>query len=63
MQYTTKERTPIIENDRFVLVKKVAVDKLPDPVSHILEINDQTPTRVERSAAEVHEEYLERVKE
>lgn len=51
IQYSTKERTHIIENDRFMIVKKVAVERLPDPSDNRLEVNDQIPTMVERSAA------------
>lgn len=51
IQYSTKERTHIIENDRFMMVKKVAVERLPDPSDNRLEVNDQIPTMVERSAA------------
>ena len=31
IQYTTKERTQCIENDRFLVTKKVNVGALPDP--------------------------------
>lgn len=30
-QYTTKERTQCVENDRFLITKKVNVGQLPDP--------------------------------
>ena len=47
-----------MENDRFLLTKKVIVDKLPDTMGTRPQINSLGPVKVERSAAEVHEAYL-----
>ena len=52
-----------MDNDRFLVTKKVALDKLPDPKDRRPVINDQIPIKIERSAAEMHEAYLARVAE
>ena len=52
-----------MENDKFLVTKKVAVDKLPDPKDRRAQINDQIPIKIERSAAEMHEAYLARIQE
>lgn len=31
IQFSTKERTQCMENDRFMITKKVNIDQLPDP--------------------------------
>lgn len=52
-----------MENDRFMVTKKVVVDRLPETVGRNPDVNDQAPVKIERSAADVHEAYIKRVKE
>ena len=54
-----------MENDRFLLQKKVNVAQLPDPSNKVPTIQDPAlmTTTVEQSAAEVHEAYLSKIVE
>ena len=52
-----------MENDRFLLTKKVIVDKLPETMGTRPNVNSHGPVKIERSAAEVHEAYLSKVQE
>ena len=63
VQYTTKERTQIMEFDRYMVQKKVQIEKLPDPMGRKLVANARGPIKVEKSAAEAHEEYLQLIQE
>ena len=60
-QYTTKDRTQCIDNDRFLVTKKVNVQALPEHMKKPLEISDHIETRIEVSAKDVHEQYLVRI--
>jgi len=44
-----------------MITKKVAIDKLPDPMQRRAHVNDKIPIQIERSAADVHEAYLQKV--
>ena len=57
-QYTVKERTQCIDADRFLITKKVNPSALPDPSRLQPVINDQFRTKIEKTAAEMHEAYL-----
>ena len=61
--YTTKERTQCMENDRFLITKKVNVGALPDPSQKQAQVCDASKitTTIEKSAKEVHEAYLLRI--
>lgn len=63
IKFSKKERSQIMENDRFMMTKKVIVDKLPDTNGIRPKINTLAPIFVERSAADVHEAYLQKVQE
>ena len=54
-----------MENDRYVITKKVNVAKLPDPAKKQATIPhpDTIIAKIERSAQEVHEAYMNRIKE
>jgi len=58
MKFSTKDKSQIMENDRYLLTKKVIIDKLPDTNGLRPKIGLNSPARVEVSAAEVHEVYL-----
>ena len=51
-----------MEHDRYMITRKVAVDKLPDTVNKRVKVI-QGPAKIERSAAEVHEAYLAKIEE
>ena len=40
VQYSTKDRSQCMENDKFLVTKKVAIEKLPDPKDRRAVIND-----------------------
>ena len=44
MQFTTKDKTHVMENDRFLVLKKVAIEKLPEQMTDLLDIDDKQPT-------------------
>ena len=54
-----------MENDRFLVTKKVNLAALPDSGTNQVQISNtgNIPTKIERSAQEVHEAYLARIKE
>lgn len=65
VQYTTKERTQCMENDRFLVTKKVNLANLPDPGKQQAQVveNSLKSTTIERSAQEVHDAYLAKIAE
>lgn len=54
-----------MENDRFMVTKKINVGALPDPSHYQAQVGDPSTikTTLERSAQEVHEAYLARIQE
>ena len=52
-----------MEYDRYMVTKKVQIDKLPDPMGRKLVGNERGPARIEKSASQAHHEYLEKVQE
>ena len=52
-----------MEYDRYMVTKRVQIEKLPDPMGRKLIGNVRGPVKIERSADEAHQEYLEKVRE
>lgn len=54
-----------MENDRYLITKKVNLAALPDPSKKQATVGDpsQIPLIIERSAQEVHEAYMKRIEE
>ena len=64
VQFSTKDRTQCMENDRFMITKKVIVDQLPDPKKKSIKAPlNKITTHIEVSAQEVHEAYLKQIEE
>lgn len=48
-----------MENDRFMITKRINVEQLPDPAKRQVHVPlDKITTRIEVSAQEVHDAYL-----
>ena len=59
IQFSTKDRTQCMENDRFMITKRINVDQLPDPKKKSIKAPlNKITTHIEVSAQQVHEAYL-----
>ena len=59
-----KERTQCLENDRFLITKKVRVEALPDTIRQGLDVPlDKISTKIERTAEEAHQAYLFKIQQ
>lgn len=64
IQYSVKERSQCLENDRFLITKKVNVAALPDTMKKQPDVPlDKIETKIERTAQEAHETYLKRIQQ
>ena len=53
-----------MENDRFMITKRVNIDSLPDPKKKQVKVPlNKITTHIEVSAKEVHEAYLRQIEE
>ena len=64
LQYQTKDKTQCMDNDRYLVTKKVNLGSLPDQANSA-QVCDVSKIKVtiERSAQEVHETYVKKIQE